>query len=181
MSDWFPPSEPDYGNDCGACFPAGLTPSTFSVNFSGIQRGELWAAWMGQPPNGLHWVVQEPASACNFWDHAPPVPICRYSLFGKAYRLIYQINGTFAFYNAAAPACSDFFTNAFAAWPGVTFYGGEAVVMTSWEAQGWIEDITPIVDPDPLLRISPLAGNRAVISYIDEWGDTKIKLLVDRT
>lgn len=182
MSDWFAPSLPIYGDDCLHCFAAGLTPKHFYASFAGIEFGDLWLPAMGPPPNGMHFLTQDPVKPC-FWEDAIGGPfIVRYDTDDVECELVANlIPYVPGFRSQVAEKCVRYHTNDYDVAAGNYFYGGWAHVFTPTEIQELIEQLTPVVDPDPLFRVDPIADEKIVVSYIDQWGDTKVKMLVDLT
>lgn len=180
MSGWFPPQEPDYGNDCLLCHLATFTPRVFGIMISGVETGDTWLPWMGQPPNGLYIVEQDPGNPCQ-WINLPGVPLVqRYWVeVGHSWIAWEFANFMYSFIGDIAIACERFFNNWYATPVGNFFWNGQLQVIPLWDLEWWINKITPVVDPDPLLKLVPRSDGKAVISYIDRWGDTKFKMLVD--
>lgn len=182
MPDWFRPIQFTRGDDCLTCYAAGLTPLHYYVSFVGIMPGDNWIAGDGQPPNGLYDITQAVANPCR-WEL---IVIGGVRVFYTAnpantiLQLIYR-HPLLAFTSTNLAACSRWHFNDYDVPAGRHFYGGYGIVFTPMEIQAIIETYTPVVDPDPLFRVSPVANEKMVISYIDDWGDTKLNMLVDNT
>lgn len=182
MSDWFPPQEPAYGRDCIRCYAPDLTPESFGVSISGVQRGDLWHPGISLPPNGWYPMTQHPVINCNWQPALPPPYECFLAFEAGRSTFICQVDGfIFGFANEYLVNCVLFYENMFVTPVGNWFWGGTAQIIPAWEVQEWIEKVTPVIDPDPLLKIVSMPNNRAVVSYIDRWGDTKMKILIDRS
>lgn len=180
MSDWFAPSDPIYGDDCVHCFAAGLTPKHFYAAISGVDFGDLWLPAMGAPPNGLHFLTQDLIKPCFWEDPIGGSVIVRYSSTAINCELVAnKLPFVPGFRSQIAAPCIRYHTNDYVGAAANFFYGGYALIFTPTEIQELIETFTPVVDPDPLLRVDPLANEKFVASYIDEWGDTKVKFLID--
>lgn len=182
MSDWFPPQEPDYGDDCVHCWLAGFTPRVLGIVFSGIERGALWLPAYGQPPNGSFLMTQDLIKPCEWLADLAPDWYAAYNTTDVNSATVFRRTFfVFPFFSLNNPPCTEFFLNDAAVPAGNTFYGGQCQVIPLWEVPDPVEDVTPIVDPDPLFKTVPRSDGKSVVSYIDRWGDTKIKLLVDHT
>lgn len=182
MSNWFAPSAPIYGDDCLTCFPAGLTPKHLYIMAGGIDFGDNWLPFMGLPNNGLWFMTQDVVTPCTWQGPAGPLGYARLQfLVGRTVLLIVTDPPISCYLSDVLSACRRWSDNDYDVPAGNQFYGGHARIFTPTEIQELIESFTPVVDPDPLLRVDPLADERFVISYIDRWGDTKIKMLIDPT
>lgn len=180
MSDWFAPSAPIYGNDCLHCYPAGLTPKHYYAAIAGVDFGDLWLPAMGPPPNGLHFLTQTVPNPCAWEDPIGGNVIVVY--FSDGVKCELQANKlpyVPGFLSQVAVKCVRYHTNDYDIPAGNFYYGGYAYIFTPTEIQELIEGLTPVVDPDPLLRVDPMANSELILSYIDEWGDTKVKMKVD--
>lgn len=180
MSDWFPPISFEKGADCLACFGVNETPIEYYVMFQGIERGDNWLPAFGPPLNGLYVLPQTAPDPCWWSASVSPGWFCRYSSTVIASNLVLDGDPYVpVFRSFNAPACIRYHTNDYNVPAGNFFYGGFAFVFMPAEIQALIELHTPVVDPDPLLKVEPLAGSLIVVSYIDRWGDTKFKMKVD--
>ncbi|MBA7625090.1 hypothetical protein ES703_32511 [subsurface metagenome] len=180
MSDWFAPSLPIYGDDCLTCFPAGQTPKHFYVMAGSITYGDDWFPFMGPPFNGLWFMTQDLVDPCKWQGPAGPHGFARLRfLVGRTILTIVNDAPLTSYLSDVLVGCVRYSVNDFNIAAGNRFYGGYAYIFTPTEIQELIENFTPVVDPDPLLRVDPLANEELIISYIDEWGDTKIKFKLD--
>lgn len=182
MPTWFPPVSDVIGNDCLNCYGVGETPLNYYVSFFGIKRGFWWLPWMGQPPSGWFQVTQLPLAPCTWELLLGPGNIIRYTSFGAQTVLLFdRVLALPIFSSTVGVACVRFHSNFYNTPFNNFFWGGYAFVFTPQEAQAIIESHTPVVDPDPLLAVHPVAGGDIVVSYIDRWGDTKFKMRVAPT
>lgn len=180
MSAWFPPVDFDFGDDCLRCYSAGNTTLTYYIMLHGIERGALWIAADGMPPNWLHIVTQHVFVPCRWVAIYAVGDYIHYEVTALVTRLSRYVNGFVpAFESEVGALCRRFHVNELVNPATTHFYGGQGFVFTPREMQDLLEYYTPVVDPDPLLKVSPIAGEQIVLSYIDSWGDTAIKLLVD--
>lgn len=182
MLGWFRPVQFTRGDDCLTCYGAGATPLHYYVMFVGIEKGDNWILGDGEPPNGLYDITQHPVNPCSwFLVVVGGVRVYYTTEPGQTIlQLIYR-HPLFAFVSNNPVACSRWHANDLNNPAGVHFWGGFGYVFTPTEAQRLIESVTPVVDPDPLLHVAPMANGIIVVSYTDEWGDTKFKIKVDTT
>ena len=59
--------EPDIGNNCLACFPAGKAPQFVYMSFVGIEKGAAWVPGDPEPPNSTYQLHQ--IAACHWYAH----------------------------------------------------------------------------------------------------------------
>ena len=179
MPDWFRPIQFTIGDDCLTCHGAGTTPKHFYVSFTGIMKGDDWIGGDGEPPNGLYDITQHGVNPCHWFLTIVGGPRVYYyaNPADTILHLVYR-HPLFAFKSKVLTSCRGFHFNNLDVAAGNHFYGGHAIVFTPAMIQAIIESHTPVVDPDPLFKVSPMAGELSVISYIDDWGDTKFKMKV---
>lgn len=117
----------EFGNDCLACWGAGLTPKYIYLSISEMQAGNLWLPTDPPPPNGIWKLTQRPAP-CEwlyfiwpwqwFYDTALP---------GSAIEGTYEIADQ-VFQKGIPVNCTHAFTNNINFPAGSHYYGGKAQV-----------------------------------------------------
>lgn len=115
--------EPDieFGNDCGACYPAGQTPKYLYASFRFIVKCP-WAAGFGPPPpNQTFQLVQ--TLPCSWGAIVAPFQITYRASDGLPFLSIMQA-GMFWFHHIRVVACETFFTNQLVCNPGVNIGTG---------------------------------------------------------
>ena len=122
---------PPAGSFCPVCwgsgkpFGAGPTPSKVTAIFSGIQKGDLWVAGDGEPPNGSFGLEQ--SLSCSFTFINNDVDIL-FDLSGPGTILTADNPNGLSFDGAANDLCILAFIDT-RSQTNTKFYGGQAEVV----------------------------------------------------
>ena len=146
-------------NVCPTVFGVGTTPAQIYAVLSGIKKGNMWAAHMGEPPNGIHMLT--PSAPCAFAritaDH-------RFELtWDGSDTTIGIMTWAFVdiFWKTTAYPPTVWFENTPQTPVGTFFYGGQVTLsimvpcdqpnpVNLWESLGETQDNETWVNPLPL-------------------------------
>ncbi|MCK5617168.1 hypothetical protein KAR91_85685 [Candidatus Pacearchaeota archaeon] len=122
---------PPPGSFCAICwgsgrpFGAGPTPSVVTIQFSGIEKGDLWVPADGEPPNNNYRLEQSSSCVYEFLN-ADTAIFLEWRIGSVFCRMIFNSVNAFLI-ETADPCILVLETSLFP--PGVPFQGGEATIL----------------------------------------------------
>ena len=166
-------NEFDYGNDCGLCYPIGLTPQFIMASFTGIQQGSLFnPAIHDPPPNRIFKLTQGIFTPCAWGLIDATYNISFTIQLNNTEMRLYNNLGVIFFFEALIlPTCSVAFASDFAAPAGKIYYGGRCQL--AWVPPGGNVSLRDAVenmgiDPDDDIWVDwyPLNSDTMIIRVI---------------
>lgn len=171
-------------NACPSCFPVDETPVVVYVTFTGLQKGSLWASYMGNPPNGVHMLTN--TGAC-FWELTQGLFHYSYHSGSPPRFLLYDYDGFInLFIKVVDSSCVTYFPNPETNPTGAIFWGGHASITYTAPAIGAScllpADLMVIHrDPKTFAEVFPVDADNNVYRYARKKDATNVKILFDRS